>query len=145
MNERPSWDAYFISLADQAAVMSTCGKKKVGAVLVDPKTKAVISTGFNGAPRGLDHCTDKTKHICEGGCLNNDGRCLRAIHAEHNAILNAKRDVTGAIMYCTDEPCENCTKYMVQVGVSKVVFKNKYKNGYNNFFNENIEWEHFNG
>jgi dCMP deaminase len=140
--ERPEWDDYFIGLAEQAAVMSTCGKKKVGAVLVNPKTKQVVSTGFNGSPRGLEHCTDKTKHICEGGCLNDENRCLRAIHAEHNAILSAKQDVSGMTMYCTDQPCENCTKYMIQAGITKCVYLNAYENRYHKFFADGIGWVH---
>jgi dCMP deaminase len=142
LRDRPEWDDYFIGLAEQAAIMSTCGKKKVGAVLVNPKTKQVVSTGFNGSPRGMEHCTDMTKHICEGGCLNDEKRCLRAIHAEHNAILSAKQDVSGMTMYCTDQPCENCTKYMIQAGITKCVYLNAYENRYHKFFADGIAWVH---
>lgn len=143
MVERPSWDSYYMGLAEQAAIMGTCGRKQVGAIIVNPNTKAVVSTGFNGAPSGLEHCTDMNKSICDGGCLNDEKRCIKSIHAEHNAILNAKQDVTGFIMYCTDEPCENCTKYMVQAGISKVVFKNSYYNKYNQYFKGDIVWSQF--
>jgi len=143
MVERPSWDAYFMGLAEKAAEMGTCGRKKVGAVIVDPVTKAVVSTGFNGAPRGLEHCTDMNKNICDGGCLNDEKRCVKSIHAEHNAILFANQDLKGCVIYCTDEPCENCTKYIVQTGISKVVYKNAYFNKYNEYFRGNIIWSQF--
>lgn len=141
--DRPKWDTYFLGIAEKVAEMGTCGRKKAGAVLVNSKTKEIISTGFNGAAKGLEHCTDMYKHLCEGGCLNDEKRCVKSIHAEHNAILFAKQDLSDAIMYCTDEPCENCTKYMVQSGIKKVVFKNAYSNKYNQYFNQTIEWVHF--
>lgn len=140
---RPSWDEHFLGIAEKVAEMGTCGRKKVGAVLVNSKNE-IISTGFNGSPRGLDHCTNKDIHICRGGCLNGENRCVRAVHAELNAILVAKDDLTDATMYCTDEPCENCTKYIVQKGIRKVVFKNEYPNKYNQYFNQNLIWVHYN-
>lgn len=141
---RLKWDEYFLGIAEKVSEMGTCGRKKVGAVIINSQTKEIISTGFNGAAKGLEHCTDMHENICLGGCLNDEKRCVKSIHAEHNAILFAKQDLSNAIMYSTDEPCENCTKYMVQSGIKKVVFKNSYPNKYNHYFNKGIEWVHYN-
>lgn len=138
---RKSWDEYFLSLCKEVSTMGTCGRKQAGAIIVNPETKEIIATGFNGSARGLEHCTDHIKHICEGGCLNDEERCVRSIHAELNAILQAKQKMNGFTMYCTDEPCENCTKFMVQEGIKRVVFLKPYENKYNQFFNEGLKWE----
>lgn len=131
---RPSWDEHFLRRAELNSEMATCQRLKVGAVVV--KDKKVIGDGFNGAPKGHPHCTDV-------GCLKNaEGRCIRANHAEWNAIFQSDRQLLeGATIYCTHEPCENCTKAIVQVGITRVVFRNAYKNEYNQYFNQNIQWE----
>jgi len=132
---RPSWDEHFLRRAELNSEMATCERLKVGAVVV--KDKKVIGDGFNGSPKGQPHCTDV-------GCLKNEeGRCIRTLHAEYNAILQSDRHLLkGATIYCTHEPCENCTKNIVQAGIARVVFRNAYTNKYNSYFNKSVQWEH---
>lgn len=134
---RPDWDTHFLSRAELNAEMATCTRLKVGAVIV--KNKRAIGDGFNGSPKGQAHCTDPGV-----GCLkNSEGRCVRTIHAEENAILESdRRLLEGATIYCSHEPCENCTKRIAQVGIVRVVFRHAYENEFNRHFNENIQWDH---
>ena len=124
---RPSWDQYFMQLASLAAQRSNCMKRRVGCVLV--REKRVISTGYNGTPRGLKNCG-------EGGCPRcNEGQssgvglgtCL-CIHAEENALLEAGRERIreGAILYCDTCPCLTCSIKIAQVGISEVVYSQGY-------------------
>lgn len=124
---RPSWDQYFMQLASLAAQRSNCMKRRVGCVLV--REKRVISTGYNGTPRGLVNCG-------EGGCPRcNEGQgsgvglgtCL-CIHAEENALLEAGRERIreGAILYCDTCPCLTCSIKIAQVGISEVVYSQGY-------------------
>lgn len=124
---RPSWDQYFMQLASLAAQRSNCMKRRVGCVLV--REKRVISTGYNGTPRGLKNCG-------EGGCPRcNEGHgsgvglgtCL-CIHAEENALLEAGRERIreGAILYCDTCPCLTCSIKITQVGISEVVYSQSY-------------------
>lgn len=124
---RPSWDQYFMRLADLAAHRSNCMKRRVGCVIV--REKRVISTGYNGTPRGMTNCN-------EGGCprCNNSARtgvdlstCL-CLHAEENALLEAGRDRIGetAILYCNTCPCLTCSVKITQVGISEVVYNQGY-------------------
>lgn len=124
---RPSWDSYFMALASLAAQRSNCMKRRVGCVVV--RDKRVISTGYNGTPRGLRNCG-------EGGCGRcNDGggsggalaTCL-CIHAEENALLEAGRERMreGAVLYCDTCPCLTCSIKIVQVGVGEVVYSQGY-------------------
>jgi dCMP deaminase len=124
---RPSWDQYFMELASLAAQRSNCMKRRVGCVLV--REKRVISTGYNGTPRGLKNCG-------EGGCPRcNEGQssgvglgtCL-CIHAEENALLEAGRERIreGAILYCDTCPCLTCSIKIAQVGISEVVYSQGY-------------------
>lgn len=131
------WDKYFMGLAEQASTMATCDRLHVGCVLV--KDKRVISTGFNGSISGHKHC-DEAGHL-----YNDEGRCIRTVHAEQNALLDcARRGVAtdGAIAYCTHEPCEHCTRSLVQAGITTVIFKHAYENKWNKFFNSGIKWVH---
>jgi len=137
---RPTWDQYFMNMAVAAAHMGTCDRLAVGCVLV--KDKRVIATGFNGSVSGQPHCDDVGHLLSEGG------RCIRTVHAEQNAILQcAKHGISseGAYAYVTHEPCENCTKFLIQAGIKKVFFLHPYPNHYNHYFNTGIEWIHFGG
>lgn len=131
------WNNYFMGLAEQASTMATCDRLHVGCVVV--KDRRVIATGFNGSVRGADHCDDV------GHLMNETGHCIRTVHAEQNAIIDcARRGVCtdGSVAYCTHEPCEHCTRTLVQAGVKKVYFKHSYKNKWNKYFNDSIEWVH---
>jgi len=118
---RVSWDRYFMNLAVQAATRSTCPRKHVGAVIV--REKAVLATGYNGSLRGLPHCT-------EVGCLMENGHCVRTVHAEANAILQAARygaSLDGAHIYVTASPCWNCFKLIANAGLARIYFGEFYR------------------
>jgi dCMP deaminase len=129
---RKDWDSYFIAIAELTAERATCNKLKVGSVIT--RNNKIVSTGYNGSIHGHPHCTD-------AGCLLNDqGRCVRTVHAEANSILHADRDkLFGATIYVTHEPCENCMKMINQSGIKRVVFKEAYNNKYNKHFIHGME------
>ncbi len=124
---RPSWDQYFMELASLAAQRSNCMKRRVGCVLV--REKRVISTGYNGTPRGLKNCGDGGCPRCNGGRGSGVGlsTCL-CLHAEENALLEAGRERIreGAILYCDTCPCMTCSIKIAQVGISEVVYSQGY-------------------
>ncbi|HZK43031.1 MAG TPA: cytidine/deoxycytidylate deaminase family protein [Syntrophomonadaceae bacterium] len=122
-NQRPSWDEYFLQLAVLVASRSTCLRRQVGAVLV--RDQRIIATGYNGAPRGLKHCS-------ETGCLRaKEGipsgqryELCRGVHAEQNAIINAAFygvATEGAVIYCTNQPCIICARMIINAGIIKIV------------------------
>lgn len=118
---RVSWDRYFMNLAVQAATRSTCPRKAVGAVIV--RDRAVLATGYNGSIRGLPHCTDI-------GCLMVNGHCVRTVHAEANAILQAAKHgvrLEGAEIYVTASPCWDCFKLVANAGINRVLFGEFYR------------------
>lgn len=122
LHDRPSWDAYFCAITRAVATRATCSRKAVGAVLV--KDKLILATGYNGAPAGLRHC-DHT----DGGDLIN-GHCSRSTHAEQNALVQAARhgiSIEGATVYCTNNPCLNCTKLLINAGISRIVYEELYE------------------
>ncbi len=125
---RPSWDAYFMAIAEQVAGRSTCQRRACGAVLV--KDKRILATGYNGAPAGLRHCE-------EVGCLREmrgieSGQrheLCRAIHAEQNAVVQSAKygtQIDGAVVYTTHQPCVLCAKILINAGVVEVVFRDAY-------------------
>lgn len=121
---RPSWDEYFLEIARVVATRSTCDRANVGAVIA--KNKVILSTGYNGAPRGLAHCDDVGHEIV-------DGHCIRTAHAETNAIAQAAKNGTqieGASIYLTVSPCYDCFKMMVNAGIKEVVYGNFYMSRY---------------
>ena len=121
---KPTWDAYFMAMAQLASTRGTCDRKQVGAVLV--REKRVLATGYNGAPRGWDNC-DEVGHLLMD--INGRQSCIRTIHAEHNAILQcALHGVSsvGATCYTTASPCFDCLKMLAQVGVREIVCLEHY-------------------
>lgn len=130
--ERPDWDQYFMDIARVVARRSNCMKRKVAAVVV--REKRIISTGYNGTPRGARNCN-------EGGCercnsLTPSGTGLddcRCNHAEENAIVQAAYhgiSVRGGVLYCTFSPCIHCTKIIVNAGIEEVVYNAGYPLGH---------------
>jgi len=118
---RVSWDRYFMNLAIQAATRSTCPRKHVGAVIVRDKT--ILSTGYNGSLRGAPHCTDV-------GCLMENNHCVRTVHAEANALVQAAHNgvrVEGGEIYVTASPCFNCFKLIVNAGIRTVQYGEFYR------------------
>ncbi len=126
--DRPSWDEYFMKIAQVAALRGNCVKRKVAAVIV--RDKRVVSTGYNGTPRGTRNCY-------EGGCprcnsLADSGtrldECLCS-HGEENAITQAAYhgvSVKDATLYTTFAPCLMCTKMIINAGIREVVYNQDY-------------------
>lgn len=121
MSGRVSWDQYFMDIAKQAATRATCDRKHVGAVIA--RDKNILSTGFNGSIRGLEHCDDV-------GHLMENGHCVRTVHAEANAIIQAATNgvgVYGATIYTTASPCWSCFKLIANAGLVRVVYGEFYR------------------
>lgn len=125
---RPSWDQYFMEMAEVVKMRSTCMRRQVGAVLV--KDRRVLASGYNGAPSGIEHC-EKT------GCLREQlgvpsgerHELCRGLHAEQNAIIQAAyhgAKIQGATLYVTLQPCVLCAKMLINAGIEKLVFKGQY-------------------
>ncbi len=122
-SSRASWDQYFMNIARAVATRSTCSRKHVGALIV--RDKVILSTGYNGSIRGMPHCDD-ADHMME------DGHCVRTIHAEANAVIQAATHGTrieGASIYVTASPCWNCFKMIANAGLGRVVFGEFYRDG----------------
>ncbi len=129
-----SLDAHFMKQAEAAARQATCDLIQVGAVIV--KDGEVISEGANRALDNQPTCSE-VGHLY----IDNQTRCIRQVHAETNAVLKANRqDLIGATVYSTLEPCDNCTKILNQAGIKRVVFKERFKNKYNQHFIGDMEW-----
>ena len=125
---RPSWDEYFSSIALEVAKRSTCLRRQVGAILV--LDKRILATGYNGAPRGLPHCS-------ETGCLRETHQVpsgerqelCRGLHAEMNALIQAASHgikVESATIYCTTFPCSLCAKMLINGGITRIVAQSDY-------------------
>lgn len=134
INSRPSWDEYFMDLAQMAATRATCnrcvdlrfrpGRKGAGAVIV--RDKVVLSTGYNGAPRGMPHCDEVGHEMVEG-------HCIRTVHAEANAIAQAAKNgvsVEGATLYTIGSPCYDCLKILINAGIKRIVCGQFYDSRY---------------
>jgi dCMP deaminase len=132
---RKSWDEYFLEIAEVAATRSTCQRLHVGCVIV--KDRHIVSTGYNGSIHGHEHCY-------EVGCLKDaNGRCIRCLHAEENAVLHADRHLLkGATAYITHESCEKCSKTLAQSGIKRIVYRHAYPNEWNQYFLKDIEVIH---
>jgi len=126
---RPSWDEYFIGMANYVGSRATCDRGRSGCVIV--RDKRVISTGYVGSPPGLPHCDDigHDMHMV----INEDGtksqHCIRTAHAEQNAIAQAARfgvGLDGATLYCKMVLCHVCAKMAVTAGIKRVVAENDY-------------------
>ena len=126
--ERPSRDEYFMKMAELAATRSTCLRRKVGAVIV--KDSHVLSTGYNGSPRGVSHCEEK-------GCLRvlmnvpsgTRHELCRGVHAEQNAVTQAAyfgTSVKDATIYTTTFPCSLCAKILINSGIKEIVYSEGY-------------------
>lgn len=128
MNNRPSWDQYFLKITDVVAERATCVKRKVGAVIV--KDNRILSSGYNGAPKGFRHCKI-------AGCLRKKMKVpsgqrhelCRGLHAEQNAIIQASVygvSIRDSVMYCTHQPCAICVKMIINAGIKRLVYTGGY-------------------
>jgi dCMP deaminase len=132
MHIRPSWDEYFLKLADSVASRATCDRGRSGCVIV--KDKQILVTGYVGSPRGLAHC-DEVGHLMKR-VIHEDGsvtqHCVRTVHAEQNAITQAARRgiaLDGSTLYCRMTPCRTCAMLIINCGIERVVCERKYHAG----------------
>lgn len=125
---RPSWDDYFMEITRVVASRSTCLRRQVGAIIV--KDKRILSSGYNGAPSGLPHCS-------EVGCLREKlsvpsgerHELCRGLHAEQNAIIQGAVhgvSLAGGTVYSTTQPCVLCSKMLINAQIRKIVFQGSY-------------------
>ena len=112
---RKSWNEYFMDLALNVATRSTCDRAFVGCVLVNSDNR-IVSTGYNGAISGNPHC-DEVGHTLR------DGHCIATIHAEMNALLYCAKEGIAVKGF----PCLNCTKSLIQAGISKIYYHEAYR------------------
>ena len=129
---RPTWDEYFMEIANTVSKRATCDRGRSGCVIV--RDRQILVTGYVGSPNGLPHCDDvghqMKKTIHEDGHVTN--HCVRTVHAEQNAICQAaKRGIAleGATLYCRMTPCRTCAMLIINCGIKRVVCENKYHAG----------------
>ncbi len=118
---RSSWDEYFMRIAREVSSRATCDRKHVGAVIV--RDRSILATGYNGSMRGLPHC-DEAGHMME------DGHCVRTIHAEANAVIQAAKNgvrIDGGAIYVTASPCWTCFKMIANAGLVRIVYGEFYR------------------
>jgi dCMP deaminase len=121
MSNRASWDEYFMRIAKEVSTRATCDRKHVGAVIV--RDKSILASGYNGSIRGLPHC-DEVGHMMV------DNHCVRTIHAENNAIIQAARNgvrIDQSTIYVTASPCWNCFKMIANAGITRIAFNEFYR------------------
>lgn len=128
-NKRPSWDEYFIEMANYVGSRATCDRGRSGCVIA--RDKRVVSTGYVGSPPGLPHCDDVGHEMHK--VLNEKGpdtmHCIRTAHAEQNAIAQAARfgvSIEGATLYCKMVPCYSCAKSAITAGIKRVISEKDY-------------------
>lgn len=122
MKTRASWQEYFMNIAKIVSERSTCDRAYVGCVLVN-KDNRIVSTGYNGSISGNPQC-DEVGHTMR------DGHCIATIHAEMNALLYCAKEgisVKNSVCYVTHFPCLNCTKALIQAGISKIYYETGYR------------------
>ncbi|HCU38002.1 MAG TPA: cytidine deaminase [Armatimonadetes bacterium] len=128
-DERPAWDDYFMEITHVVAKRSTCLRRHVGAVLV--RDRRILTTGYNGPPKGLEHCGEL------GGCYREQlgvpsgqrQEICRAVHAEQNAIVQAAVHgvkLDEATLYLTTQPCVTCAKMLINANVTRIVYEGPY-------------------
>ena len=126
--DRPSNDEYFMEMAQLVSSRSTCLRRKVGAVIV--KEKRVLSTGYNGSPKGTKHCEElgciRVKLNVPSGTRH---ELCRGVHAEQNAVTQAAYfgvSVDGATIYTTTYPCSMCAKILINAGIKEIIYSEGY-------------------
>lgn len=128
---RPSWDRYFMDIALEVASRSNCLKRKVAAVIV--KDRRIVSTGYNGTPRGVRNCNEGGCPRCAGLAAEGTrlGECVCS-HGEENAIVQAAYhgvSLKGTTLYSTFSPCLLCAKMIINSGITEVVYRDEYPLG----------------
>ena len=129
---RPSWDEYFMDLANTAAKRATCDRGRSGCVIV--RDKQVLVTGYVGSPKGMAHC-DEAGHVFKEVFHEDHSvtkHCVRTVHAEQNAICQAARRgiaLDDGTLYCKMTPCRTCAMLIINCGIVRVVCEKKYHAG----------------
>ena len=143
---RPDWDQYFLGLLEPIAKRATCDRGRSGALIVS-QNNTILTTGYVGSPPGQPHCDDvghMMKTVTDEN-NNQSSHCVRTLHAEENAILQAAKDgikIQGATIYAKMTPCYNCAMRIVRVGIKRVVAQKRYhadKSSMELFENANLE------
>lgn len=116
--KRIDWDEYYINIVKMVSTRSTCPRLRTGALIV--KDNKIIGSGYNGAPKKMEHCDDV-------GCLIVEGHCIRTVHAEQNALLQAGTEAKNATMYCLGIPCPICYKLCIQAEIKKIIYTTDYR------------------
>ena len=125
---RPNWDQYFMKITEDVSERAICVKRKVGALIV--KDNRILASGYNGAPKGFNHCTEQT-------CLRKQMQVpsgqrhelCRGLHAEQNAIIQAAWhgvQIAGGTLYCNYQPCVICVKMLINAGIKRIVYTGGY-------------------
>jgi dCMP deaminase len=129
---RPSWDEYFMEIANTVSKRATCNRGRSGCVIV--KDRQILVSGYVGSPVGLPHCDEvghqMKKMLHEDGSISE--HCVRTVHAEQNAICQAaKRGIAleGSTLYCRMTPCRVCAMLIINCGIKRVVCEKKYHVG----------------
>ncbi|HSV55568.1 MAG TPA: cytidine/deoxycytidylate deaminase family protein [Magnetospirillaceae bacterium] len=130
--DRPTWDEYFMEVANAIAKRATCDRGRSGCVIA--RDNQVLATGYVGAPAGLPHC-DEVGHQLRR-LLHEDGsettHCVRTVHAEQNAICQAAKNgvaIKGATLYCRMTPCRACAMMIINCKIVRVVCERRYHAG----------------
>lgn len=121
--KRQNWHQYFMNLAELAAERSTCDRANVGAIIVN-KENRIVATGYNGS------VGKKTPHCDEVGHAMRDDHCIATLHAELNCITYCAKEgipIKDCVIYVTHFPCLNCTKAIIQSGITKVYYRIGYR------------------
>lgn len=126
--KRPDWDEYFMDIAHVVSKRGNCCRRKVAAVIV--QDRRIISTGYNGTPRGIKNCFEGGCPRCASNAPSGEslGECICA-HAEENAIVQAAYhgiSVKDGSLYCTLSPCLMCTKMLINAGISEIIYETEY-------------------
>lgn len=126
---RPDWDTYFMDIAHVVARRGNCRRRQVAAVIV--KDRRIISTGYNGTPRGVRNCIDGGCPRCASDVPSGAGLgdCVCS-HAEENSITQAAYHgiaVRESMLYCTTSPCLICAKMIINAGIREVVYEEEYR------------------
>lgn len=130
---RPSWDEYFINIAELVGTRGTCDRGRSGSIAV--RDRRILATGYVGAPMGMPHC-DEIGHEMHT-VINDDGsksnHCIRTIHAEQNVITQAARmgiSLDQSTIYCHMTPCYTCAKMIINSGIKRVIASKDYQVSY---------------
>ena len=131
-DSRPSWDEYFMNIAEMVGSRATCDRGRSGCIIV--KERRIVSTGYVGSPMGASHCDESGHEMSE--VINDDGtksqHCVKTLHAEQNVIVQAARmgtAIDGGTLYCHMTPCYTCAKMIINAGIKRVVANKDYHRG----------------